>query len=152
MKSNPKLKSGLPGKTSTLHLCHRQKGPKIPTPATKKKDQKGAKITIKKDQKSPKRRSPPSSDLLPLLISISTSLSHPIYPGGDDESCSRAGGGEWLIILWKKEKEKENNKIRSKDSEKDQRDEREKRVLGRREFWGKKKIERAREREMDRWF
>jgi hypothetical protein len=29
MKSNPKLKSGLPGETSTLHLRHRQKGLKI---------------------------------------------------------------------------------------------------------------------------
>jgi hypothetical protein len=39
-----------------------------------------------------------------------------------------------LIVLWEKEKEA-NNKIRSKDSEKDQRDEREreKRVLGKEE-------------------
>jgi hypothetical protein len=49
----------------------------------------------------------------------------------------------------KKKKHKE--KIISKDSEKDQRDEREKRDLGRREFWGKKmKNERARERERER--
>lgn len=41
---------------------------------------------------------------------------------------------------------------RSPPSEKDQRDEREKRDLGRREFWGKKKTERserARERERE---
>jgi hypothetical protein len=52
-----------------------------------------------------------------------------------------------------KKKRKENNKIRSKDSEKDQRDEREKRDLGRREFWGKKKNERSEKaRERERWF
>jgi hypothetical protein len=98
-----------------------------------------SKNIIKNDQKSPKRRPPPSPNLLPLSISISTSLSYPISPGGGDESCGLAGGGEWSIVLWKIKK-----KIRSKDSEKDQRDEREKRVfLGRREFWVKKKNERS---------
>jgi hypothetical protein len=99
-------------------------------------------------------------NLLPLSISISTSLSRPISPGGGDESCGRAGGGEWSIVLWKKKKKKKkkeaNNKVRSKDST------RIRETRERREFWGKKKnerSERARERERDgfnyyrdRWF
>jgi hypothetical protein len=52
-------------------------------------------------------RPPPLPDLLPLSILISTSLSCPISLGGGDESCGRAGGGEWSIVLWKKRKRKE---------------------------------------------
>jgi hypothetical protein len=54
-----------------------------------------------------------------------------------------------LKILWRRT----HIWARSPPSEKDQRDEREKKYLGRREFWGKKKTERserARERERER--
>jgi hypothetical protein len=87
-----------------------KKDQKSPTLETNKKDQKGAKITIKKGPEIIKKKassvagSPPSLDL-DLYFSESP-----------DESCSRAGRGEWSIVLWKKRKEKEKEKSKQQNT------------------------------------